>query len=191
MVRRMLRTLLKYLLCCMLFCSCTTPAQSTPRVVLRTEVINLGGHLEMLRDPGGLQNLDEVTHSDQWQASTGNFNPGFTSHALWLRVRFEQPLSTTQDWQLEVNNSNIDDIRLYHLATDSSLTTLRAGRSIPYNEWPVAARAPTFPLLLTPGIHVVYLRIQSEHPISAGVLHQFHCDISRATEQSSASIFPA
>lgn len=162
----MWNTVFKFWLSCLLVCGFNTHAQALPALVLGNEVINIAGHAEMLRDPSGLQNLEQVTNSKQWEPLPRNFNPGFTADALWLRLRIEQPQHTEQRWRLEVDSANLDAVSLYQQTTEGDWVVAQAGRNVPFDEWPAATRVPTFPLQLTGGSHTLYLRVQSEHAIT-------------------------
>lgn len=45
----------------------------------------------------------------------------------------------------------------------------RSGHAVMHSDWPLENRIPTFRLQLSPGVHTVYLRLQSRHTLSSPV----------------------
>lgn len=155
----------------------TCALAQAPAVLLdpAREKISLAGHLEWLEDKDGHLDLTGVQTAPGWSALPMMPNAGYTRSAIWLRLTLIQPPGRESSWRLGIDDSQIDEVRLYRSQHDEVQQRQQAGRLIPRHHWPLAARYPVFTLQLTPGTHTVYLRVQNQHPI-AFPLHLYTSD---------------
>lgn len=128
--------------------------------------MTLAGRIELLEDPGRSLSLEQVREASGWKLLPGMPNAGFTSSAIWLRLRLEQPADVDPDWRLELEVVQIDELRLYSPTAEGQWIEQRTGRFLPHSRWPIRSRTPAFSLELPPGTHDVYLRLQGTHTLS-------------------------
>ncbi len=144
----------------LLLCLSQTAAALT--VTDNDQEILLDQHSRYLIDEGAQAGLDDIL------ARAGGFsavsdrrqlNFGYTHDAYWLHIEIQPQLQESQAWILEFEYAYLDDVTLYIVRADGR-ETLRAGRYIPVDQWPLAGRKPAFPLQLNPGEKTeLYIRI--------------------------------
>ncbi len=153
---------------------CTAALAGGP-VVLDPQAseIVLSGHVEWLKDDDGLLTPDAAGTSTRWQALPDDLSAGFTRAAVWLRFDVVQADQGLHDWRVEIDNSLLDDVRLYQQdkrpGPRVAWLEARAGRALAHSAWPLDTRSPTFRLDLPPGRHTVLLRFQSRTPLTTGI----------------------
>lgn len=112
-------------------------------------------------DPSGLLTLEDIrARDDQFRhAGTGHeLNFGRIEGAAWLRIDIDSSFRRAQELLLEFQYAYLDEVRVY-IVRQHRTETMRAGRKVPVNEWPLAHRKPVFPLMLDPGEQLtVYIR---------------------------------
>ncbi len=127
----------------------------------------IGIHLELLEDPGGRLTIAEVASPE----TAAKFTPsrsdtprfGLTRSAYWARFRVENRSAHDEKWLLEVGYPPLDLCELYVPLPSGEFAVKRAGDSIPFAQWEVDYRTPTFVLPIAPGkSSFLYLRISGE-----------------------------
>ena len=108
---------------------------------------SLGRSLEILEDPGGQWSIVDVASADfdsrfvPSHTETPNF--GWTSSVYWVRFQTRSGASAESVWFLELNWPVVDSIRLY-VPTADGFVEKHAGETVPFAEWDLAYRNPTF-----------------------------------------------
>lgn len=159
---KLCRAILGTLLCCV-----GAWGQAQPLITLdpQTGEQPLAGRMEWLEDESTHMTLDEVRHSGDWTPLAGMPNAGYTSSAIWLRLRLQQP-SSDIDWILSIDDSLLDEGRLYIPLLENGWAIQRAGLKVDRSMWPMGSRIPAYRLRLAPGEHEVYLRLQGVQSLS-------------------------
>jgi signal transduction histidine kinase len=117
-------------------------------------------------DQGMLWSLDDARkNSEHFRVLPGILADGYQrQRAHWFRLRLEAGDTAPLDWWLRIGSAYLDEVQLWHIGPDGRLTgdMHRAGDRVE----PLGAKvlpAPTFSIDLTaPGVHEVYLRVQTE-----------------------------
>jgi len=150
----------------------TAQAQAQPTLLLDTQQgLSTGGHLALLRDPGGRLSPAEASAS-VWHLLPGPLNAGYTTDVVWLRLRLQRPAGASERWLLQFSNALLDEVQLFRRdAQGHWQETGRSGENIGREQWPIDARYPVLPLLLTPmpdggEVHEVLLRLKSKNAMS-------------------------
>ncbi|MGH8494284.1 MAG: 7TM-DISM domain-containing protein [Moraxellaceae bacterium] len=127
----------------------------------------LNADLEILRDPGGHLNVDEVARSTQFHPGRWHdFTPGYTTDAIWLRLSFYNSFPDDGERYLEISPPRLQDVRLYQPLVNGSWQLQQGGTVLPVAEREVASRLTVFPLRMGPGeTRTVYVRIASANAI--------------------------
>ena len=126
----------------------------------------LCGHLELFVSVGGALTIDEVGSpevAERFAAWTGRFAPnfGFTSNAVWVRLRLENPTGRTLERWLEADQSTLDSLELY----GPGATLRRRGRGEPLDSQELRRPTYAFRLELPPGRTELLLRATSENEL--------------------------
>lgn len=141
---------------------------ASDRVIVEERVLDvaaLGAGLSILRDPGGLRTLSDVSApgaARDFRPMPGSIADGYTSTVVWLRLRLERSPGTSALWWFRLDRGFLDDVRLYLRHPDGRFEAeRRAGdRVLPAGD--VDNRVPTFPILMAePGLYEVYVRVSS------------------------------
>lgn len=125
----------------------------------------LPGRMEWLEDKSAGLTLDQARQAPGWEVLHAMPNLGFTSSAIWLRLRLDQPVGGV-NWILSAGDTQIDWVEFYTPKPEGGWTVQRAGRSVDRGDWPLRSRTPAMRVRLPPGQHEVYLRIQSQHAVA-------------------------
>ncbi|MCW5654285.1 sensor histidine kinase [Hydrogenophaga sp.] len=146
-----------------------SPPSSPVVLDARAGVIPLAGRMAWLRDPQGrLQHAEQAEAETGWAPLPGSPNLGFTPDALWLRWDVRQPDGGTS-WRLEVDNTLLEDVRLYQRDETGAWQATQSGRVVTHSAWPLDTRSPVFRLDLEPGTHALMLRLQTRNSLSTSV----------------------
>lgn len=145
-------------------------AQAQPTVALEQPggAIALAGKMAWLRDPGAQRTPAQAAAADGWQALQGSPNVGFTSDAVWLRLRLRQP-GDGASWRLQVDNTLIEHVHLVQRDAAGQWQVRQAGRAMRHSEWPLDTRSPVFRLDLPEGTHELMLRLATRNSLSTTV----------------------
>jgi len=151
-----------------LICPGAVDAQPPPVPLHADGGYKLDRHIEIFEDESGALTIDEVASP----ALAGSFRQpdkgsiyslAFTKSAFWVRFRFEGNSIPGERRYLSVFHHILDDLRLYTPRRDGGFTVSRTGRLIPVAERLIRHRDSLLPLPdLPPGLHTLYLRVQSE-----------------------------
>ena len=114
----------------------------------------LGPHLDLLRDPGGGATLDDVRSA----ARAGSFAPsdaevpnlGLTDAAYWVRFRLDDRTTAPTEWLLEVAWPVVDRVTAFLPDGSGGYVEKRAGDLLPFEDWEIPYRNPTFRLPAVP-----------------------------------------
>lgn len=154
-------------LAALLLCSVCALLQAQTLITLDPQTLEqpLAGRMAWLEDESGRMSVDEVRRADDWVHLSGMPNAGYTSSAIWLRLRLEQTSNDT-DWILSIDDSLMDEGRLYIPLLEEGWAVQRAGLKVDRSAWPLGSRIPAYRLRLAPGEYEVYLRLESAHSLS-------------------------
>ena len=132
------------------------------------------GYLQRLDDSSRALSAEQAALAQGWQPLPGHLNAGFTTAAVWLRLRLLVPeqvsrqVPQAQGWTLVLSNALLDDVQLYVRAPAGRWRLLgRSGEDVPRSAWPVDYRSPAF--LFEPeaaGEHELLVRLQSKNAIA-------------------------
>ena len=134
--------------------------------------IDLGGRMEILRDPDGLA-IDDMARPEiaaRFHPLAGNLAAGFDRSAFWLRFRVQRAATANTHWFLEVKMPLLDHVDLYTPDGKGGFIAVVSGNRTPFSTRPVSHRTFVF----RPGIpagepQTVYLQIQSTGTVAASV----------------------
>jgi diguanylate cyclase (GGDEF)-like protein len=126
--------------------------------------VNLVPYLEILEDPTGALGLDDLSAVDApgFAPSSGRdvLNMGYSHSAWWLRLNISSDRSGA--YYLEVNYPSLDTVDFFWQDIEGQYQRLRGGDLTPFSERPLPHRSVLFPVDLTEGETVLYLRVVSE-----------------------------
>jgi diguanylate cyclase (GGDEF)-like protein/PAS domain S-box-containing protein len=136
-----------------------------------TSYFSVAANVDVLEDPSAELTIAEVSsaarrddfHSAfaEGRANTGrDINFGYSASAYWMRLELDVgavPLGRTS---LEVAFPSLDHVSLY-TAAGTAWTRAEAGDLMPFSMRSIAHRNFVFPLNLSPGRQMLYLRVQS------------------------------
>ena len=126
----------------------------TGRVLILTdgrEEYPLGYHLEILQDPSRQLTINDVV-SPQWK---NRFMPshqqvpaiGYTDSAIWVRCQVLNQTAESANWMLELR-WRPRWVTFFHPSDNAGFVEKRAGRYVPFSQWEIPYRYPSFRLLL-------------------------------------------
>lgn len=126
----------------------------------------LGDEVEELEDPGGALSIRDVSSgpaSAQFSGhSSESFNMGLRESVTWFRFRLHNGSQSNVEWILEASNPRLNRVSLYILRKDLSIRQWHSGNAIPYSEWPVDFRHPSFHFRLRQDSEAMcYLRVEN------------------------------
>ena len=157
---RLFSALLLLLFCCSSFSA--PPVQLVPG----TGQYHLAPHIDILEDPEGLLDIEQVSsgaYDNQWQQNqqqTPNF--ALSSSAYWMRMTFHSAMPKPQDWWFELSFAGGDYIDYYVLSQGKVISKILTGDRRPFDSRPIAYRNFLFELPLAPNqTRQVYLRLQT------------------------------
>ncbi len=132
-----------------------------------TAFVDLGGHLDIHRDPTRALTIDQAAASD-FQPLNQAFSLGFTQDAVWLRITVDRRADATDEWWLEIQQPMMEDIRLYEQSADGAFRERRGGEIYPHRTREVNHRNAIFKLQWDqPGVQTFYLRLASNKAMTA------------------------
>jgi len=149
------------------------PIHSNANSLLELDTVatvhSLGSYLKVLEDMNGVLSIDQIRSTEydtlfkNISKSVPNF--GHTHSAFWLKLNIlnhSQP--KTMPWILNIDFALLDYVDLYHYSDRGLLLkSVHTGMLRPFNSREYDYNSFVFNLLLdSPGIHTVYLRIQTD-----------------------------
>lgn len=159
-----------FLLLALLLAAGARPVHSqavAPPPALRLEptapMRDTAGHLQRLDDPGGTLDAAQAGQSPGWTSLPGNLSAGFTSAAIWLRLRIDA--SRPGQWMLLLGNPLLDDVRVYTEQPSGGWRLLdHSGEDVPRHQWPTDFRSPAVQLgLLQAGEQTLLVRLATRN----------------------------
>lgn len=147
-------------------------AQAQPALQLDAQRgVSAGGHLAMLRDPGGSLTPAAAAAAGQWQVLPGPLNAGYTDDVIWLRLRLRRPQASSEQWLLQLSHALLDDVRLYQRDTAGAWQLAgHSGEDLGREHWAIDARNPVLPLLLRDAQSTeLLLRLHTKNALSTYV----------------------
>ena len=109
------------------------------------------------------------SQTDEWPwqpPAQRTLNRGFTSETCWLRLHIDGRQRARQDWSLVIDYPLLNQLDVFVRGDGVPLQAFSAGLNIPFREWPLARRQPTFPLELSESaITTVLISVQSDHAV--------------------------
>ena len=146
----------------------------TLRIAEQSEPYTLGTYLNLLEDPSGHLELADVRTPE----ISARFRPadepapnlGFTSSALWARLKIESALASRTTYYLEISYPLLDRITVF-IDDKEILTRYDTGDRMPFASRLLDTRMFVFPLELEPGRpRTLYLRFQTESAMNLASL---------------------
>lgn len=131
-----------------------------------TASLALRPYVEVLEDPTGkltLSKVERAENASRFHAfpGTSDLNFGYTSSAIWLRLRLIPEINTPAFWLLEIAYPSLDHVEMY-TRHENNLIHMTSGDHRPFTERPYAHRNLIFPLTLAPeSEQVIFLRVES------------------------------
>lgn len=116
----------------------------------RERHLDLRPHLQLLRDPTGTLQIEEVMAGDAPfvpLADRRDLNFGYTRDVVWLRLELESRAPQARDWQIEFAYPSLDRIELF----GETGKLLQAGDRVPVEQRSSAHLSPAFAIRLEPG----------------------------------------
>ncbi len=148
---------------CLLVLMNAVPANAL-ELTTSTRSLHIGTQLQVLEDREQLYSINQITaapQTDLFQTSPyadANFGIKFTTY--WARFSVRNTSSAT-DWVLQIAESSLDDVRVYHQNPNGHWQVLQGGELYP-RQSDEAFRTPVFHLSLAADQnHVIYLRIHN------------------------------
>lgn len=120
-------------------------------------------------DPTGSVTAEQV-QQPEWRARFGPVDPaqtralsyGFTSDAVWLRLKLANPSSADVQRVLEITNAKLSSVQVKVVTPGVATEVMQAGAALPFDERAVANRFLVFPVNVPAASEAtVYLRVQS------------------------------
>lgn len=152
---------------------CGMAAQASQPLVLlpETSYFSIAQYVDVLEDHNGtltIQDVSGAAHRDDFhpafpQGNTrlhNDINFGHSASSYWLRLIVDSREALTHRMLFEVAFSSLDHVSFY-TATAAGWQRLDAGDLVPFAERPVSHRNFVFPLMLSAGQQMLYLRVQS------------------------------
>ncbi|MBY0280168.1 hypothetical protein K2Z84_32955 [Candidatus Binatia bacterium] len=123
-----------------------------------------GSAARILEDPGGRLTIEDVATRDDFSPAPAEVpNFGLSTSVFWVRLPLRAEVAGEGGWLLELGWPVVDRVTLYQPDASGGWRASEAGDRLPFDSWPIAYRAPTFPL--TPSVgrtEAVYLRVRGE-----------------------------
>ena len=152
--------------------SIIAPAQTVKGLedsVLADDTTNfpiIGTKLDYFEDESGaldVRSIASPANASRFRAAPEKaLNLGFSRSTYWLRFRVHNASTAATQWFLTIDWPMIDTVDLYRPRSDATFETNSAGTLIPFQEWSVSYRKPTFAIEVARGAkQLFYLRIQS------------------------------
>lgn len=131
--------------------------------------LDLPGHMEVLRDPGGRLTIDDVAFGGAaFTPLPGLVGFGFTADAAWVRMRFHRPPDDRSRWTLELAPPGLERVEVQVATVEAPMTAADFQRLVVGSAQPFAARPIPYSTFLVPldippgGTRVLYVRISSQ-----------------------------
>lgn len=119
------------------------------------------GQLSYLKDPDGRLTLPQVmATADRFQPLQGNLGKGYTSDVYWLKLPLQRHKAASR-WWLEIQPSYLDDLQLYVVHPDGSVTRKHTGDRLPLKSRDARYGTFVFNLEVPSGSSTLYLRVQT------------------------------
>ena len=135
--------------------------------------IALTKYFALLEDASLTWTLDDVRNgqpSQQFSEDLPDSNSvglGYSHSAFWLRLRLANPGDQPLVRFLEIANPSLSIVEFHQPGLDGNYVSHRTGGQLPFQTRPYAHRHFVFPIeLASHSDQVVYLRVQSERPMS-------------------------
>ena len=135
--------------------------------------IALTKYFALLEDASLTWTLDDVRNgqpSQQFSEDLPDSNSvglGYSHSAFWLRLRLANPGDQPLVRFLEIANPSLSIVEFHQPGLDGNYVSHRTGGQLPFQTRPYAHRHFVFPIeLAAHSDQVVYLRVQSERPMS-------------------------
>ena len=135
--------------------------------------VTLTQYFDVLEDPALHWTLDDVRNGPPAQQFTGNLPDsisvglGYSHSAFWLRLRLVNPGDQPLNRFLEIANPSLAIVEFHQPGPSGEYISQRTGSQLPFQTRPYAHHNFVFPMTLPPhSDQVVYLRVQSERPMS-------------------------
>lgn len=112
-------------------------------------------------DPQKNSNLEAVSKLPEsaWsKKKTGSANFGYTSDVYWLKV---QTPAHQKNWLLEINNPNLDDLKVFVWQAGRIQQQYHTGDGIPFSQRPVPHQSFLLPLPGTESPSTLFVRVET------------------------------
>jgi len=144
-----------------------TPPVTSPLVLTdKKDVYTLGSQVDVLEDAGGALTIQDVltgSAASRFQPHpSDSFNFGLGERVLWFRFHIRNESELGSEWMLEASNPRLNFVSFYLPRSESEIRVMHSGNSIPYFQWPVDFRNPTFHFRVRHDAEAtVYLRVEN------------------------------
>ncbi|WP_286785552.1 MULTISPECIES: hybrid sensor histidine kinase/response regulator [Pseudomonas] len=161
---------------------CAMPVAPLDQDELR---LSLGPYVGILEDPEGLLDIEQVRRIEDrlFRPAPGVYpNMGKSRSTWWLKVDLRNSRPHALDGFIEVNYPLLDDIQLYLIAPDGTLTRQAGGDTHPFGERPVPVRNFWFPTRVPSGDSVLLVRVQTTSTAFVPLFFATHAASASAQE---------
>ena len=160
-------------LACLWLVSMAAPARAgTAALVVDPELErqSLDGHVDVLIDPSGELELNDVRASPDWaEVGPQPYARGLEPGVVWLRFALQNSTKLPVDRLLKISSGHIDEITVW-MDKDGELQRFEAGEDVARSERAVHHFFPLFPMPIEPGEKVlVTARLVDEGLMSVGI----------------------
>lgn len=126
------------------------------------------GQVQYLEDPQGQWAVDDLVGRQDWQATEGSFNQGYSRSTWWLKVPLTNSGTDTLAGFLEIGYPMLDHLDVYLVDGGQVLERYSLGDKQPFDSRLVSHQNFIVPLELPPGAErTLYLEITSSSIIQA------------------------
>jgi signal transduction histidine kinase len=149
-----------------MLCAQPSRAWSSETVILdsQTELRVVGTAMQLLEDPDGQLDLQDMRARTEWQPATASEpNLGFTSSAIWARFKLRNEAPDDNAFYLVLDDAILNLVDIYFIQDDGAITHHTGGGWVPVSKRDQPYRTHAFSI---PGGRFqtleVYVRVRSE-----------------------------
>ncbi|MFH1113927.1 MAG: PAS domain S-box protein [Pseudomonadota bacterium] len=136
---------------------------------------SLGRHVAILTDPSGKLTIYDVSgppaSKDFVQSSADALDFGFNAFSHWLRFTLSNRDTRNSEWVLWGPPAPLNHVDLYFRRPGGDFTVKRSGDAVPFKEWDIPYRRPSFRIKLDPGESLeCYVRLASSRMVRSDLV---------------------
>ncbi len=125
----------------------------------------LSPDLLILEDPTGTLSYQDVallSDAAFFRSPHKVPNFSFTNSAYWVRMQIHNDSQLSYPAVLEYSYASTNFVDFYWMSPQNSLRSIRTGDQLPNATRSIRYRLPVFPIELSPGLHTIHLRVQTD-----------------------------